>query len=171
MTSWGSSNYGDPCRECGYDGAITLAETLALIADLPRRFGDLLNGQDATVRHPELTRSAAAYVSHVADNLCILAERFTGQALGATGSVATCDQDLLADARNYNLVPVDDALWSMEHAVRELRGAVGMATAKNLTQDHSERGALSVLDAMRINTHDAHHHLWDGQQTVASAKT
>jgi hypothetical protein len=170
MTSWGSSNYGDPCRECGYDGAITLAETLALIADLPRRFGDLLNGQDATVRHPELTWSAAAYVSHVADDLRIFAKRFAGQALGATGPVSACDQDLLADAGNYSLVLVEDALWSMEHAVRDRREAVGMATAKNVTQDHSERGALSVLDAMRINTHDAHHHLWDVQQTVASAK-
>ena len=85
MTMWGAGFYGDPCRECGYAWSISPEDATALILDAPRRFAELLDGQDGSVRHRDLTWSVKAYVSHVADNIRGWAERIqSGTSAGQT---------------------------------------------------------------------------------------
>ncbi|MCA1835844.1 MAG: hypothetical protein LC721_05780, partial [Actinobacteria bacterium] len=92
---------------------------VALIAAIPQRYTDLLKGQDTSLTHPDLVWTVGAYVCHVTDNLRIWAERLAGAALSGATGVPGYDQDLLARARAYNLVPVAGALWSLRCASRD----------------------------------------------------
>ena len=119
-----------------------------------------LAGSDGTARHPALSWTAAAYVSHVADNLRIYAERLAGAALGAAGPITEYDQDALADARNYNLISVESALWSIEHGVADMLAALALCgPATTLT--FVDGATASVHDVLLRTTHDAVHHVWD----------
>jgi hypothetical protein len=166
MTDWGPAKYGDPCRECGYHWTITQPEALALVADIPQRFRDALEGKDATLIHPNLTWSAAAYVAHVTDNLRIFAERFAALDMGAYGDTVPYHPDLLAEARSYNSIPVAGALWSLENASRDFVRAVEMTEGKNVTMIIDDHGPQNVLELVKTTTHDAYHHVWDVQRTV-----
>jgi len=78
MSDWGPSLYGDPCRECGFDWNLSVAEGTRQVAVLPAAFAEALSGASGNERHPDLTWSTSAYVSHVADNLRIWTERLMG---------------------------------------------------------------------------------------------
>lgn len=166
MSEWGRAAYGDPCRECGYDWSTSQKDAVAIIAAVPARYADLLRGRDGSQRHPDLDWSAGTYVCHVTDNLRIWAERLVGAALGDSGQVAPYDNDLLAHARAYQHVPVEGALWSLEHAVDDWKEAVTLALEKGVVLIHPERGEQTVLDVVRNNAHDAHHHEWDIQRSI-----
>jgi hypothetical protein len=170
MTDWGPAKYGDPCRECGYEWSITQDQAMALVADLPRRFREALEGHDATLIHPDLTWSAAGYVAHVCDNLRIFAERFAAFDMGAYGDTVPYDPDKLAEARAYNSIPVAGALWSLENAARDLVRAVEMTAGQEVSMVIDERGPQNVLELIKTTTHDGYHHVWDVQRTVATAK-
>jgi len=58
--------------------------------------------------------SAGAYVSHVTDNPRIWAEGLAGVALGGGRDVRGYDGDLLAQARVYEGVSIEGALWPLE---------------------------------------------------------
>ena len=166
MSEYGRKTYGDPCRECGFVWSIGQADAAELVTGIPRRLGELLAGLDASLRHPDLSWSVGAYVCHVADNLRIWAERLAGQALGATGPVSAFDQDRLADVRNYDRIPIEAALWSLRRAVGDWEEAIMLVADKNITLHHPERGAQTLLDGVRSNSHDAHHHVWDIQRAI-----
>lgn len=170
MSEWGPNKYGDPCRECGFEWSITQADALALVADLPRRFREALEGKDATLIHPDLTWSAAGYVAHVSDNLRIFAERFAAFHMGAYGETVPYDPDLLAAARSYNAIPVAGALWSLENAARDFIRAVEMTEGKDVSMIIDERGPQNVHELIKTTTHDAYHHVWDVQRTVAASQ-
>ena len=87
-------------------------------------------------------------MSHVADNLRIYAERLAGAALRAAGPITEYDQDALADARNYNWIAVESALWSIEHGVTDMLAALPLCgPATTLT--FVDGAAASVHDARR----------------------
>ena len=110
MSDWGRATYGEPCRECGFSWSATQAEMSALVAGVPVRLRELLDGKDASAQHPALSWSAGAYVPHVGDNLRIYAERLAGVAAGTQRPIAPYDQDALAVARRYELIPIESAL-------------------------------------------------------------
>lgn len=166
MSSWGAAVYGDPCRECGYDWSITADQAIALIQSIPRRYADLLKGRDATLMHPDLQWTAGAYVCHVTDNLRIWAERLAGAALSGDTAVTSYDDALLSRARNYNLLPVTGALWSLQGAATAWRQAIELATGSNVTLHHPDRGPQPAAEVARNNAHDAHHHEWDIRRTL-----
>ncbi len=112
MEPWGAALYGDPCRECGYDWSIEPAACLDLVADVPSRYTELLVGLDGSQRHPDLSWTAGTYVCHVVDNLRIWAERVVRAAGDEDSHVPSYDENLLARARSYMLVPVVGALVS-----------------------------------------------------------
>lgn len=163
---WGATLYGDPCRECGYDWSITDEDAIALVASIPGRYADLLQGRDATVRHPDLDWSAGAYVCHVTDNLRIWAERLIGATVGGETQVPGYDPALLGRARVYHLVPIAGALWSLSAAAGSWVEAVRLASGVVL--QHEARGEQRVTDVARNNAHDAYHHEWDIRRTLAS---
>jgi hypothetical protein len=161
MSDWGSSFYGDPCRECGFGWGLTKQEALTMVEGVPDRYWEALDGQDPATRHPELGWSAGAYVCHVTDNLRIWAERLVGLSPAGGGAVAGYDPDLIARGRVYEAVPVYGALWSLRSAVENWLEAVETATEAGVVLDHPDRGPQTVEDVVRTNTHDAHHHEWD----------
>jgi hypothetical protein len=144
-------------------------EAVAMVMATPAGFADLLAGTDGLRRHPDLAWTAVVYVCHVADNLRIWAERLAALALGAAGPVTPYNQDLLAQARRYDELPLVGALWSLDRAVRDWKDAVTLADTAGVTLVHPERGELSVLDVVRSNAHDAFHHGWDIGRTVDAA--
>lgn len=161
MESWGSALYGDPCRQCGYDWSILPAEAVTLVVSTPARYAALLTGVDGSQRHPELGWSAGGYVCHVGDNLRIWAERLAGAALGGGRQVPGYDENLLAQARAYDQVPLTGALWSLRHAARDWQQAVDLALGQDLVLVHAGRGEQTAADVARNNAHDAYHHEWD----------
>jgi hypothetical protein len=52
-------------------------------------------------------------------------------------------------------------VWSLEHAARDWQEAVALADAAGICLLHPDRDALTVLDVVRGNAHDAQHHGWD----------
>jgi hypothetical protein len=105
-------------------------------------------------------------VCHVTDNLRIWAERLAGFALGATGDVAIYDNDLLAQARAYESVPIQASLWSLGRASYDWMEAFSLAVDKGVVLLHPERGEQSTLDVARSNAHDVHHHEWDIRRSL-----
>jgi hypothetical protein len=161
METWGQTVYGEPCRECGFHWSISLDDAVSLVRAVPTRYGEALRGRDGRQHHPDLDWSAGAYVCHVSDNLRIWAERLAGYSAGATGELAPYDGDLLAEARVYERVPIQAALWSLESAVNDWKRALDLAIEEDIVLVHPERGRQTVLDVARTNAHDAHHHEWD----------
>ncbi len=117
MNDWGMSVYGDPCRECGYSWAISVPHAVSLVAGVPSVYSRLLADSSGNEQHPGLSWSVVEYVSHVADNLRIWAERLVGVVAGAPSGVGNYDEAELARARNYKLIPVPAALWSLTRSV------------------------------------------------------
>ena len=93
---WWVTQYGDPCRECGFDWSQSPESAVVAVESLPERLTALLDGRSGDETFPGATWSAKAYVFHVADNLRIFAERLEGVAAGASMSLASYDQDELA---------------------------------------------------------------------------
>jgi len=166
MSSWATTTYGDPCRECGYDWSIDLDGAAAIVAAISAQYGELLAGGDGAQRHPNLSWPARAYVAHVADNLRIWAERLVAAALGASARVTPYDENLLATARGYDTLPIEGALWSLARAAVEWNEALRMAAEVDVILVHPDRGEQTVLDVARSNAHDAFHHRWDIERSI-----
>lgn len=166
MSEWGRRTYGNPCRGCGYKWSLSQEDAIALVRGIPEVVRKLVERQDASRRHQELSWSINEYICHVGDNLRISAERLAGAAAGANRRVATYDQDLLAQARNYAQVPTEGALWSLERATRDWQEAIELASKADVVLEHPERGEQTVLDVCRNNAHDSHHHRWDIKRSL-----
>jgi hypothetical protein len=113
----------------------------------------------------------AEYVCHVADNLRIWAERLAGTVGGAPPEVGGYDENELADARHYELVPLPAATWSLSRAVADWGDVVVRSSRAGTVLVHPERGSLSLADVVRSNAHDASHHQWDIRRTLEAVRT
>ena len=91
-------------------------------------------------------------------------------ALGAAPVVGGYDESELARARNYELIPLEAALWSLRVSIAEWVKAVEISRPKGRVLIHPERGELDLAAVVQSNTHDAHHHLWDVARTLRGAK-
>jgi len=166
MNDWGASVYGDPCRECGYPWTTSVADAVRLVANLPFAYGGLLEGRSGREQHPGLTWTVTGYVSHVADNLRIWAERLMGVVEGAPLLVGNYDENKLADARNYKDIPIQAAMWSLCRSVDDWLRSVEASPDSGVVLVHPVRGELTLSDVVLCNAHDALHHQWDIGQTI-----
>jgi hypothetical protein len=146
---------------------VTPHAAIAQVEELPTRYATLLKGRSGAERHPELGWTSAAYVSHVTDNLRTWAERLAGARLAKAVHVPGYDQDLLAQARCYNDIPVAAALWSLRGAVTSWVESVRAALDAGVVLEHAARGIQRAEDVARNNSHDAAHHAWDIQRILA----
>ncbi|GAA5039683.1 hypothetical protein GCM10023259_005710 [Thermocatellispora tengchongensis] len=167
VNNWGATRYGDPCRECGYNWSITPEQAIDLVAAIPQRYTELLTGNDARRRHPDLDWTAGGYVCHVTDNLRIWAERLVSAALTGDRDITGYDDVLLARARAYNQVPISGALWSLRLAVAAWGQAMELAARTDVVLLHPERGPQPWSQVARTNAHDVFHHQWDIERTLA----
>lgn len=168
MNDWGRRTYGDPCRGCAFDWSIEEVHAVRYVEGLAPRYRTLIGSNDGSGRHPDLRWSVAEYVCHVVDNLRIWAERLAAAAAGSRTPIAPYDADLLAQARRYDEVPIEGALWSLEAAARTWSEAVGAAKRSRASLEHPERGQLPVSSIVRTNCHDAHHHAWDIERSISA---
>ncbi len=166
MNDWGPSTYGQPCRECAFEWTLALDDAAPGMSALATAYEDLLRGATGREQHPDLSWSSAAYVSHVADNLRIWTERLHGVASGASRRVGSYDESELAVARNYQTIPLQAAMWSLQLSITEWVKAIALAPQKGTVLIHPERGEMDLLDIVAATTHDAHHHLWDIERTL-----
>jgi hypothetical protein len=95
------------------------------------------------------------------DNTRIWAERLVAVARGADEHVVPYDPDLLAEARHYNEIALQGAIWSFRIAVAHWLAAVEEAEPAGVVMLHSERGAMELADVVASNAHDVFHHCWD----------
>ena len=161
MDNWGAALYGDPCRECGFTWTTELTTTIALMRGLPDSIDQLVSGATGAEQLPDLAWNVSAYISHIADNTRIWAERLIAVARGADPHVVPYDPDLLAESRHYNRVALAGATWAFRIAVDGWLAAVGEAEPAGVVMLHSERGAMELFDVVASNAHDACHHYWD----------
>ncbi len=161
--------YGDPCAECGYSFSRSLEDAMLLIGAIPGRYEDLVSGARGDERHPDLSWSVGAYVCHVADNFSIWAERLAGVALGPNPEVAPYDENRLADARVYEGIALAGALFSLERSVADFALAMSLARKSGAVMRHPERGTLSLAIVARGVAHDAFHHAWDIERSLAES--
>ena len=73
MEKWGATLDGDPCRECGFGWELSPARAVASVQAVPDAYAGGWRRYRPGRRPTCLT--AAAYVSHVTDNLRTWAER------------------------------------------------------------------------------------------------
>lgn len=170
MTDWNTTTYGEPCRECGYSFGISQQQALELLLGLPSAYDDVLEDATGNEQHPDLSWSVTAYVSHVADNLRIWAERLIGVATGASLAIAAYDENELAAARSYDQIPLSAARWSLGRSVLDIGEAAHVSAPTGPVLDHPERGELTLTEVLVAIAHDARHHLWDIKRSIATPR-
>jgi hypothetical protein len=170
MSEWSARMYGEPCRECGFTWTTEIDAAVGLVVDLPTRLAGIVAAAGATgdERHPDLGWSVTGYTLHVADNLRIFAERMAGITAGARPEVASYDEDDLARVRVYERGNLPAATWSLGRSVADWVEVVRTAPA-DLVMIHDQRGELDLVEVVRSNVHDAVHHLWDIDRTLAGS--
>jgi hypothetical protein len=161
VEKWGADLYGDPCGGCGFAWSLTPHEAIRVVAGLPARYRELLNGCTGHERHPQLAWNPIGYISHVTDNLRHWAEGLAGARLSGAADILPYDPDLLGQARNYNAIAPETALWSLERAVPAWSESVTAALDGGVVLQHAARGIQRAEDVARNNAHDAYHHAWD----------
>jgi hypothetical protein len=166
MDDWSKLVYGDPCRECGYSWTLSIPGTGELVGSLPTEYRDTIGDASGSERHPDLEWSATAYVCHVADNLRIMAERLQGVMRGDTRYIGAYDENSLAEARGYDSIDLQAALWSLTRSANDWVMTMTEAQGRGergepVTWIHQERGEQELVEIARANCHDAVHHLWD----------
>lgn len=168
MNEWGLQTYGDPCSGCGFSWSAPMATVTAMIGNAPGTFEALVTGRSGSERVTGLAWPVGAYVGHAGDNLRIWAERLAGVAAGGSRSIAAYDQDSLAQARNYDDMPVGAALWSLARAITDWQEASRMMGQRDgVVIEHPVMGGFSVTDVTRQVAHDLHHHLADVRRILS----
>jgi hypothetical protein len=142
------------------------------VAAVPGRLDALVAARPGTTggeRHPDLGWTVAGYVAHVGDNLRIWAERLAGITAGGPTAIVAFDEDAMAAVRSYDRLSWPAVRWSLERAVRDWRDALA-AAPPDLVMQHSERGAIGLDEITRMTAHDAVHHAWDVERTLAAGR-
>ncbi len=159
--------YGDPCRDCGFDWSLTSEEAVAAVLAVPDRCAELLRGRTGAERHPDLGWSAAAYVSHVADNLAMWAGWVAAARLDGVTVAPGYDPDALAAARRYEVATAQSSVWWLHQCAAAWAAALGPACDAGVELQHARRGRQRAQDVARNNAHDAHHHVHDVRRILA----
>jgi hypothetical protein len=166
MTSWASSHYGDPCRECGFDWSISKEQAREIVETAPAILQRDLTDATGRERHPDLTWPVVAYLAHMCDNLRIWAERVAGITRGGSPAVVRYDENALATARQYESLSIPGVQWSLARAAADWLVAVNEAP-DDLVMDHGERGRQTLHDVVLSNAHDVAHHTWDIRRSLS----
>jgi hypothetical protein len=126
VEKWGAGLYGDPCRECGFGWKLSPAQAVASVQAVPDSYARRLAGATGRERHPDLAWTAAAYVSHVTDNLRTWAERLAGGYLAGDLAVpggvvlqhATRGAQRAEDVARNNAHDAHHHLWDIDRILR-----------------------------------------------------
>ncbi|MBC7292203.1 MAG: hypothetical protein H5T83_12825 [Actinotalea sp.] len=165
---WGPAGFGDPCRDCGFRWSMTTAEAVALVGDAPGRFTALVEGAEGSEQHPDLGWTVAGYVQHVADNLLGWGAGLAAALAGWEREYVSPAPDDVARVKRYDAVPLPAALWALGHAARAWAEVAPPAVDADVVLHHSRRGRLDAATVVRAVAHDAHHHRWDVERTLAA---
>ncbi len=150
VSPWGLSTYGQPCRGCAFEWELALDQAAAKMSALADSYREVLRGATGREQHPDLSWTTAAYVSHVGDNLRIWTERLQGVALGGSMRVGLYDENELARARNYDMIPLPAALWSLQLSVEQWVTALAAGATERNRDDSSGAGRDGRTRGCRI---------------------
>ena len=106
------------------------------------------------------------YVWHLVDVMRIGTERLLTLTHDPDRGIPCWDENALAADRRYQHLSPAVGLMVLRSAAREW-AAAARATPENAQVHHPQFGPLGVLEIIRRNAHEAHHHLMDinrGQQ-------
>lgn len=170
MELWGAALYGDPCRECGFDWAITAPQAITAVVQSPAAFEQALTDGPPDARVPQLGWSAAGYVRHVADNLEMSSYRLNQARLDGCLTIPGYDADLLAAARGYATATRAASLLALRRSAQAWAEDARAAVAAGVVVQHATRGPQAADEMVRSNAHDALHHLHDVRRIVAAAR-
>lgn len=165
--AWGPAAFGDPCRDCGYRWDAPPEAAVALVRDAPDRFVTLVAGAAGTERHPDLGWSVAGYVQHVADTLLGWGAGLAAALAGWDREYVSAAPDDLAAVKRYDAVPLPAALWTLRHAAAAWADVAIAAVDAAVVLEHSRRGRLDATTVVHAVAHDAHHHAWDVERSLA----
>ncbi|EYR64330.1 hypothetical protein N866_12505 [Actinotalea ferrariae CF5-4] len=168
--AWGPAAFGDPCRDCGYRWDLTPEEAITVVREAPGRFTALVEGAEGTERHPDLGWSVAGYVQHVADNLLGWGAGLAAALAGWEREYVSAAPDDVAAVKRYDAVPLPSALWTLGHAADAWATVARAAVAADVVLEHSRRGRLDARTVVGAVAHDAHHHAWDVQRSLAATQ-
>ena len=168
---WWIREYGNPCRECGFDWATRAEDAIVRVEGLPARLAELLSAAGVTGAEVPAgcSWSVTAYVFHVADNLRIFAERLEGVRAGGPTALVGYDENELAAARHYEGLALPAGVWSLRQSVPSWAAACRATLATGQAFVHSDYGALSASEIVRAPAHDALHHEWDVRRAIDRA--
>lgn len=167
---WGPAAYGDPCRDCGYRWDLTPEAAIALVREAPGRFTALVEGAEGAERHPDLGWTVAGYVQHVADNLLGWGAGLAAALAGWDGEYVSAAPDDVAAVKRYDAVPLPAALWALGQAARAWSEVAPAAVDAAVVLHHSRRGTLDATTVVGAVAHDAHHHAWDVERSLAATR-
>lgn len=139
---------------------VAISDVVALIADAPAIYADLLRDVTGAEGTPELDWNVGGYVSHVANNVRIWAERLVAATVYQPLVVSSYDADALGVARRYNNVQLSGALWGLREAVDSWQRAWTLGGEGRVVV-HPDRGHITAEDVARRNAHDVFHHQHD----------
>ena len=84
-----------------------------------------------------------------------------GALLDGSMQVTDYDDNLLAEARRYDAIPLHGALWSLRQSVGDWLRAVAVSDQQGTVLVHPDRGPLRLNDVVHSNAHDSFHHRRD----------
>jgi hypothetical protein len=147
----------EECADCGFLWTCSPDDALRIVRGAVRTIEAVTGGHPSTVHRLDRAWSAAEYCWHLADAIRIGAER-TWTAINAPDQRLVCfDQDGLAQARHYDELDPETALWSLARAVGDLDHALRPSYQPRLIAAPSE----SVSGIVRRLAHEVVHHVED----------
>lgn len=131
-----------------------------MVVEAPGTYALLLEGALGTEGVIDLDWNAVGYVSHVADNLRIWAERMATANVEHPLEVVPYDDVQLGRARRYNDLSLPGALWALHESVDSWTRAWRLA-GPDCIMRHPDRGIITTADIVLTNAHDVAHHRHD----------
>ncbi len=79
------------------------------------------------------------------------------------------DPDAIAAIRGYEHMPLETALWSLQHSANIWADAIAGSGGSDIEFTHPTRGQQSLAELVLTVAHDTAHHEWDIRRSLAGS--
>lgn len=153
-----------PCPECGLESfTVDGAQIPDLLADVARRWTEVLTRPDVGVRPGPEVWSPLEYACHVRDVCTVMAERARLILREDTPTFPNWDQDAAAEANRYGEQDPVDVARELAGAADGAAGVFGAVTGSDWDRSglRSNGSSFTVRTLGQYFVHDVVHHLHD----------
>jgi hypothetical protein len=155
------------CTECGFLWSMPVDEAIAVVEAAAKEYEHSLSVGVGPPSDEPGSWSATGYLWHVVDVLRLGTERLWTLLLEPGSKVPGWDQEALAAARRYELLPVTVGLRALEWAARDWVRAATEAPV-DAQVEHPVFGRLATAESIRRNAHEVRHHALDIRRAVGT---